>query len=212
MGSLLPGWNESAPGVTPKEFRDFKEEEDELGYFAQLKQKRLHRDAAAPLSPSQSAPIAISRRNSMPLGRSSMPLGRDGAPVTPTGSKSFKDPGFGSFKPPPPLQRMTSMPVTAGERFDVLMGPWTPKTPKSPGGQLSPKSPSSSLDAYKTHKDQPDQPNYQWWRHLDSAALNAPPDLPASKDKAYTPQFKVAGQAMHYRGLGEGGLPVIAAQ
>jgi hypothetical protein len=37
------------------------------------------------------------------------------------------------------------------------------------------------------------------------------PDVPYEKDRGYTPQYKVAGQALHYRGLAEGDAPAAAA-
>jgi hypothetical protein len=49
------------------------------------------------------------------------------------------------------------------------------------------------------------------WRNFDSAALNEMPDVPYEKDRGYTPQYKVAGQALHYRGLAEGDAPAAAA-
>jgi hypothetical protein len=49
------------------------------------------------------------------------------------------------------------------------------------------------------------------WRNFDSAALNEMPDVPHDKDCGYTPQYKVAGQALHYRGLEEGDDAAAAA-
>jgi hypothetical protein len=37
------------------------------------------------------------------------------------------------------------------------------------------------------------------------------PDVPHVKDRGYTPQYKVAGQALHYRGLEEGDEAAAAA-
>jgi hypothetical protein len=37
------------------------------------------------------------------------------------------------------------------------------------------------------------------------------PDVPYEKDRGYMPQYKVAGQALHYRGLAEGDEAAAAA-
>lgn len=211
MGSLLPGWDERAPGVAPRGFEDYSDHEEELGYFAAYSKMKKEQKEAGELSRTS---MPLSRRNSMPvsLGRRSMPAAKDDGPLSPTShsfSHSLRDTsGFGSFKAPPKLQRLASMPVTAGERFE-LPSPKGLQSPRSPGsGQLSSSPFSPSLQAYKTkHAER----EVQWWRNFDSAALNEMPDVPHEKDRAYTPQYKVAGQALHYRGLAEGDEAAAAA-
>lgn len=224
MGSLLPGWDERAPGVAPREFQDIKEEdEDEAqGYFAAYARlKKLHAEHGEPTSP-----VPIGRRAS--LTRRSMPgsasLGaaagssRDwGGPGTPTtgasgpllqASRSLTrsetlaaDRRSGGAAAPGGLQRMYSIPVTRSERGDVLAGLAAASGNSPTAGGLAPRTPS--LDAYKTHRASDSGgtpvPNYQWWRHFDSAALNAQPDLPPSRERqpSFVPQA-APGQALHF--------------
>lgn len=193
MGSLLPGWDERAPGVAPREFQDIQEEEEgaDQGYFASLaKLKRLHAEADGP-----SSPIPIGRRNSASLARASA------GPLSPHSARSLRHAdtmasgGRGSssssMKPgsrPDGLHRMYSMPLTRGERVDALAGL---------AGTSSPSP--HSLDAYKTQQQQGllvHGADYQWWRHFDSAAMNERPDLPLAKQQqaGFIPQFDVTGQ------------------
>eukprot|EP00775_Hariotina_reticulata_P002544 gene2544-2847_t len=169
MGSLLPGWDENAPGVAPRELQDFKEEDDEdrLGYFARLSMSRKMKGEMG-TSAESTEPI--------PIGRRSMPLSRDSAGFSSSlGSRSFskESPGFGSFKVPPQLQRMTSLPVTHGEGGDVFGMPKTPKVGHSggSGGSIGRLRSPKSLDAYKMTRDD-NRRNYQWWELLQPSPDN----------------------------------------
>jgi hypothetical protein len=88
---------------------------------------------------------------------------------------------------------MYSMPMTRGERSDVLAG----LVPPSPSAVSS--GTPKSLDAYKTQHTDKDKPDYQWWRHFDSAAMNERPDEPEDREKGFKPQFNVTGQSLHFR-------------
>jgi hypothetical protein len=88
---------------------------------------------------------------------------------------------------------MYSMPMTRGERSDVLAG----LVPASPSAVTS--GTPKSLDAYRTQQADKDKPDYQWWRHFDSAAMNERPDEPQDKEKAFKPQYNVTGQSLHFR-------------
>lgn len=194
MGSLLPGWNERSPGVAPKEFQDYDEEDEEqMGYFAAYNKMKKERGDLG----RKSAPMLM-RRQSMPTGRVS---DFSGSPVF--GSRTLeKSATFaprsldtsGSFMASsPPLQRLRSMPLSAGDRLE---GPRTPKSPLSPSAGSGDHF-SANLEGYKTHQEPKHE--VQWWRNFDSAHLNEEPDIPMTKERSYIPQYKVAGQDVHYR-------------
>jgi len=189
MGSLVPGWDSSAPGGVPKGYADFSEESEEPeGYFALYnKQKSLRRQASLGSDEaglSQSLPTAESLHAS--LHRRSLPPHSELR---------------GPFSEGPQLERLRSLPVRIGDRTESLSPTAAAAAEKGSYG-TSPRLGSSPLDAYKIggHKD-PAQ-NYKWWRKLSSSCLNeAAEDDAMGRDtgKSYTPQYSVTGQQVNYR-------------
>lgn len=197
MGSLLPGWDERAPGVAPKEFQDFDEDEEKhLGYFAAYNKMKKELKALGDLD---RKPGSL-RRQSMPIGRVSDPLA---VPTSPHGGSFTKSYTFSPRslerhslpRELPHLQRLGSLPARAGDRFDRGEGS-TPRTPKSPTSPFGASGSPTSLDQYKISQDH--KQDIQWWRNFDSAHLNEMPDIPVSKERGYIPQYKVTGQQMHF--------------
>ncbi|KAF8057260.1 DPB2 [Scenedesmus sp. PABB004] len=197
MGSLLPGWDERTPGVAPKDFQDYSEDDGagDLGYFATRERLKRAQREGAPNLERTSAPL--SRLLSMPpsLRRASLPAGAAAPALTPTGS--FKEAApVGALGGARGLQRLQSVPVTRGERYDLLR-PASPGTPLSHAGSGG-GTPRTSLDAYKAPAARKEK-EVQWWRGFESSHLNEVPDTTPAKARPYIPQYAAARQPYHYR-------------
>lgn len=174
----MPGWSERMPGVPPKDMADYADQEPPLGYFARLeREKSLRRPsldgasaAAPPVERARSLRAVLSSR------QSSLPASLPADdPATPRSSLASS---YGSGL-------ATSLPGSA------------------PAGSLI-----ARVDSLRARARDQENPlsRSSWWSKMGSSTLNEKPDEgpPApgqvGQDKAYVPQFVVAGNAMHYRG------------
>lgn len=178
----MPGWDSGIPGSLPKGYADFNEDanEEPQGYFSRYeKQKSLRRQSSLDSDDnrlSSSLPAHEPLHHTLSLRRSSL--------------KETEEVEAHHM----PLERLKSMPITAGEKFGY--GFSTSPTDQSPG--LHP----SSLDAYKIGRSATEGKPYQWWRKLSSSALNEVDESDTQdKDnsKSYTPQHNITGQKLNYR-------------